>query len=96
MRIVWTDDPAVGEQLEFDAAQVSVTADTKVLRRTQGQESPTEIAFEDIQAGDVVEAWFTGPLLESYPVQTGASHVLVIGRYEGELPEPPGLEAPLE
>jgi hypothetical protein len=41
-----------------------------------------------------VQAWFTGAVAESYPVQATASDLVRLGRYAGELPEPPGLAPP--
>ena len=44
-----------------------------------------------IAVGTVAEAWFTGPVAESYPVQATAKTIVIVGTYDGELPEPPGL-----
>lgn len=91
MRVVWTQDPMVGEMAEYDAAQVGVSSDTKAWRMTDSGEAES-VQFAQIVVGDVVEAWFSGPVAESYPVQAGADDVLVVGRYDGELPVPQGLE----
>lgn len=91
LRVVWTDDAAIGAQAGYDAAQVAVTGDTEVLARAaDGSLSAAEAA--DIAVGTVVEAWFEGPVAESYPVQATAGTVVITGSYTGELPEPPGLE----
>jgi len=91
LRVVWTDDATIGAQAGYDAAQVAVTGDTEVLARAaDGSVSAAEA--EDIAVGTVVEAWFEGPVAESYPVQATAGTVVITGSYTGELPEPPGLE----
>lgn len=90
LRVVWTDDEAVGAQAGYDAAQVTVNGDTEVLSR--GADGSTALAeASDIAVGTVVEAWFEGAVAESYPVQATAGTIVVIGTYSGELPEPPGL-----
>jgi len=91
LRVVWTDDAAIGAQAGYDAAQVAVTGDTEVLARAaDGSVSAAEAG--DIAVGTVVEAWFEGAVAESYPVQATAGTVVITGSYTGELPEPPGLE----
>ncbi len=91
LRVVWTNDAAIGAQAGYDAAQVAVTDDTEVLERAaDGSVSAAEAG--DIAVGTVVEAWFEGAVAESYPVQATAGTVVITGSYNGELPEPPGLE----
>ena len=53
-----------------------------------------KVAAETIRVGDVAEVWFEGAVAESYPVQAGASDVVLIGSYTGELPTPMGLGEP--
>jgi uncharacterized protein YceK len=89
IRVVWTDDPAVGEKASLDAAQVEITDATDVLRKTGDTLSP--VSPQDFETGDVVEAWFAGAVAESYPVQATAATVLVVGHFSGPLPVPPGL-----
>lgn len=90
LRVVWTDDAAVGAQAGYDAAQVAVNDDTEVLARAaDGSVSAAEAA--DIAVGTAVEAWFEGAVAESYPVQATAGTLVITGSYNGELPEPPGL-----
>ena len=90
MRVVWTDDEAIGAQAAYDAAQVTASADTEWLSRAADSSTATAAA-SDIAVGAVVEAWFTGPVAESYPVQATAKTIVIVGTYDGELPEPPGL-----
>jgi hypothetical protein len=94
IRVVWTEDPAVGARTEQDAAQVAITPETELLRRVgEGTDATYEsIEFAQLEAGDVVEVWFEGPVAESYPVQANGDVLAVIGSYTGELPTPPGLE----
>jgi hypothetical protein len=92
MLVVWTDDAAVGAKADYDAAQVSWTQSTAFYRRSGATADLEEISADQVKTGDVVEAWFEGAVAESYPVQAGASSIVVIGRYAGELPNPAGLE----
>lgn len=91
MRVVWAEDPIIGSRAEFDAADVRVSADATIVRAEPERPGAEEIAFSQLEVGDIVEVWFTGAVAESYPVQAEAEYVSVIGRYEGALPEPPGL-----
>lgn len=90
MRVVWADDVAIGAQAGYDAAQVTANADTEVFSRA-ADGSTAAAGAVDIAVGTVVEAWFTGPIAESYPVQVTAGTIVILGTYSGELPEPPGL-----
>ena len=94
VRVVWTEDPAVGAKGEQDAAQVAITPETELLRRVgEGTDTTYEdIEFAQLKEGDIVEVWFEGPVAESYPVQANGDVLAVIGTYNGELPVPPGLE----
>lgn len=90
LRVVWTDDVAIGTKAAYDAAQVTANADTEWFSRAaNGATSGAEVT--DVAVGTVVEAWFTGPIAESYPVQVKAGTIVILGTYDGELPEPPGL-----
>lgn len=90
MRVVWADDAAIGAQAAYDAAQVTANDDTEWFSRAaDGSTSAAEAS--DIAVGTVVEAWFEGAVAESYPVQATAGTIVIVGTYEGELPEPPGL-----
>ncbi len=83
-------DESVGAQAAYDAAQVTATSGTVFLSRAaDGSTASAEIL--DVAVGTVVEAWFEGPVAESYPVQVAAGTIVILGTYGGELPEPPGL-----
>ncbi len=52
-----------------------VTRETRILvRGTTGLKRGT---FADLLTGQIAEAWFTGPVMESYPTQATASVVVV-------------------
>ena len=55
---------------------VKVPRDARVLRRVGG--SVTEVGFDYLRAGLRVEAWFEGPVLESYPTQSTARVIMVV------------------
>ncbi len=55
-----------------DKASVTITQQTKLLAKDD-----TTIQFEDLKVGSNVEVLFTGPVLESYPVQFAAAKVIV-------------------
>lgn len=94
VRVVWTEDPAVGAKAEQDAAQIAITPEAELLRRVgEGTDVTYEnIEFAQLKTGDVVEVWFEGPVAESYPVQANGDVLIVIGAYTKELPTPRGLE----
>lgn len=53
-------------------AQVRVRDGVAILER-----SGITRRFEDIRQGQIVSAWFTGPVAESYPVQATASVIVI-------------------
>jgi len=68
---------AIDQDTEYDKAVVRVEDDTKIYRQSGGQ--LTEATFADLAVGQTVEAWFTGPVAESYPVQAKASQIVIAG-----------------
>jgi beta-N-acetylhexosaminidase len=94
MRVVWTNDATVGQMAEYDAAQISTDSKTDFFDRPGGNGEAQPLDAMELAVGDVVEVWFSGPVAESYPVQAGASDVVRTGRYDGQPPAPPGLDAP--
>ena len=54
---------------------LSITGNTIVLVRPGEVTEPA--SFERLVIGQRVEAWITGPVRESYPMQATASHLLV-------------------
>jgi hypothetical protein len=54
---------------------VTVTKATKLFER-QGQDL-TQAGFDDLKVGQRARAWYTGPVLESYPRQATARVIVV-------------------
>lgn len=67
---------AVEKDTKFDKASVTVKDNTRIFKR-EG-ESYRPVAFDYLKVGQRVQARFTGPVLESYPVQTTASEIVVL------------------
>ncbi len=64
------------EDTKVDKASVTVTDKTKIF--VLGNESVVEEAdFSFLQAGQIVEVEFTGPVRESYPVQATAKTIFI-------------------
>lgn len=62
---------------QVDKASVTVRRETELyIRRGGGRGSPAE--FAALREGQKVEARFTGPVLESYPVQATAAEITII------------------
>jgi hypothetical protein len=68
---------AIAEDTDYDKAVVRVESDTRILRQVGN--ATMEITFGDLEVGQTVEAWFTGPVAESYPVQVKASQIVIVG-----------------
>ena len=60
----------------FDKAAVTITAQTRIFEQMGQERRPT--TFEALQVGQQVEAWFDGPVAESYPVQARANDVVIL------------------
>ena len=61
-----------------DKASVSVAKNVSIGRRG-GDGAVREARFADIREGSTVSVWTNGMVLESYPVQVGATFVLIEG-----------------
>lgn len=57
-------------------AKVTVTSATRVFY--QEGSAQTRAGVDDISVGDQVRVWFTGPVLESYPVQATARAIAIV------------------
>ncbi len=68
---------AIDQDTAYDKAVVRVESDTQILR--QAGNALMEVTFSDLTVGQTVEAWFTGPVAESYPVQVKASQIVIVG-----------------
>jgi hypothetical protein len=60
----------------FDKASIAVTAKTQIFEQVGSERRPA--TFEALQVGRTVEAWFEGPVAESYPVQATASAIVIL------------------
>ena len=60
------------EQQGSAKASVRVTNATQVLRQGQGAVSAAEL-----RVGQRVKVWFTGPVMESYPLQATAGLIVI-------------------
>ena len=65
------------DQSGSNKSSVRVTRDTRILVRESG--GLRRGTFADLRTGQIAEAWFTGPVMESYPTQATASVVVVVG-----------------
>jgi hypothetical protein len=63
------------DQAGSNKASVTVNAATRIYRGRVS--ASTKASFSDLQAGRLVEVWFAGPVLTSYPVQATASVILI-------------------
>ena len=59
---------------EYDKASVRITTDTQIF----DADGNPGLSFGDLETGMRVEAWFTGAVAESYPVQALAETVRVL------------------
>jgi Protein of unknown function (DUF3221) len=61
---------------QVDKALVYVTAETRFFIKQDGERKPAE--FAALKEGQKVEARFTGPVRESYPVQATAAEITIL------------------
>lgn len=61
---------------KVDRASVRIMRDTMIFEESAGKR--TRSGFGALDAGETVEAIFTGPVLESYPVQATAAQVVIL------------------
>jgi hypothetical protein len=81
-----TADGATRVRIEANPADASgspkmvlaVERETRLLDRRGGVD-PRTIAVDALRVGDRVEAWVTGPIMESYPSQGTAETIVVVG-----------------
>ena len=53
-----------------------MTAETSIFRMEDGKKVGGK--FSDLKVGQMVEASFTGPVSESYPVQGAAREIVIV------------------
>jgi len=70
-------ESAIDEGTAYDKAVVRVESDTLIFRQVGN--AMMEVTFGDLTEGQTVEASFTGPVAESYPVQVKASRIVIVG-----------------
>lgn len=80
----------IEEDTGFDKAFVRITDETRIFEQVGGERR--EVTFAALAVGQRVEAQFTGPVAESYPVQATASRIVIL---ESGAPPLPGTESPL-
>jgi hypothetical protein len=64
-----------GDQAGSDKASVTINAATRIYRGRVS--ASTKGSFGDLRNGQIVEVWFSGPVLTSYPVQATASVIVI-------------------
>jgi hypothetical protein len=66
----------LGRGMPFDRASVTIREGTSIY--DDRARELVEARFEDLEVGQRVQAVFTGPVAESYPVQATASQILIL------------------
>ncbi len=61
---------------KFDKASITITGDTRLFEQVGDERRP--VTVDAFRAGQRVEAWFTGPVMESYPVQVTALEIMLV------------------
>jgi len=82
------EDPL--EESGSDKASVEITPETEISRRQGQNRAPA--APEDLEAGQLVEATFSGPVAESYPVQATAGSITILEEANDGATGAPGLD----
>lgn len=67
---------SVEADTQFDKAAVTITGQTRIVQQ-QGQDR-RPASFESLAVGQRVQARFTGPAAESYPVQATAAEIVIL------------------
>ncbi len=75
MRALLIEEVAGGLSTGGAKSRLTVPSTARVLRRAEA--GVTDVGFGALRVGQRVEAWFTGPVAESYPTQTTASVIVV-------------------
>jgi hypothetical protein len=66
----------IEEGTSFDKAAITITGNTRIFEQVGQNRQQT--TFAALQVGRQVEAWFDGPVAESYPVQATASDIVIL------------------
>lgn len=75
------EDPA--SEWEGDKGYFTVTGETGIFQLVGG-DALAPATFEDLEVGQLVEATYSGPILESYPPQGGANSFVIPGEGYGD------------
>ncbi|MFN2400217.1 MAG: DUF3221 domain-containing protein [Gemmatimonadaceae bacterium] len=62
------------------SAKFSVTIVKETGLFTEDREIPRPVVFDSLKVGQKVKAWFTGPVMESYPAQARAQAIVIVRR----------------
>jgi beta-N-acetylhexosaminidase len=74
----------IEDDTSYDKASVRVEDDTEIFQEAEDG-SLAEVTFAELHVGLQVEAWFTGPVAESYPVQAKAAKIVILAdQFAGE------------
>ncbi|MDP9019954.1 MAG: YobA family protein [Actinomycetota bacterium] len=65
---------------EGDKAVVTVDTGSRILR--EAVDGYADGGFDDLEVGQVVDVWFSGPVAESYPAQAGAAALVIVAPAE--------------
>lgn len=63
--------------MEGDKCWLKIEPNTKIYRQVGSDLKPVKAA--DLAVGQQVQAWASGPVMESYPCQGGAARVVIQG-----------------
>ena len=66
----------IEKDTEFDKASVTITKETRVFESKSGK--LIKASFDSLKPNQRVQALFTGPVMESYPVQVKAKEVVIL------------------
>jgi hypothetical protein len=66
-----------------DKGYFTVTGETEILGLVGG-DAVAPVTFEELEVGQLVSATYSGPILESYPAQGGASSIVILGEDYGD------------
>jgi hypothetical protein len=63
----------------IDKYMVTIKDETQIFK--QDGDELRQVAFEVLETGQQVQIWFTGPIMESFPMQGTAQQVVIVKRY---------------
>lgn len=66
----------IEKDTEFDKASVTIIKETRIFESKSGK--LVKASFDSLKPNQRVQALFTGPVMESYPVQVKAKEVIIL------------------